>query len=263
MKARTIVTLAVAVSLAGGGYLLAYQRGKRIENEVHRQREAALAEVGGLQAASRDREGVLRYAVDRNKLLTQAVEDLELTLADLGAKDPEVREVIRWRTPDIEVPAAVVCPDVAEPGPAPAPRPAPFAFRVEGAEARLITELGNIFATGTVELWRTRPPPETILGETIWRTDVTELMVTPESVPQEVRRWALGLGWTGGQYQGVTAMASRDLFKRWRIQAGAGWMQNEATKTVNLFLDDYPTGSQDINVDGSGWTFQLAGFWRL
>ncbi|MEE8472555.1 MAG: hypothetical protein V3S82_05250 [Dehalococcoidia bacterium] len=269
MKARTIVTILAGCALAGGGYLLAHQRGKRIENEVHRQREAALAEVEGLQAATRKSEGNLRDALQDNRLLDEAVENLELALSDLGARDPEVREVIRWRTPEIEVAPDLICPTIIWPEVLgdDTPRPEPMAFTVEGAEARLITELGNVFAVGTVKLWRVKPLPEVMLGETAWRTDVTELMVTPESIPVTPRRWALGLGWTGGQFQGVTGMVSRDFFKSFRLQLGAGWMQTHGTGTgtADVIIDGEFLGTvvQDYELGSTGWVWSVAGFWRL
>jgi hypothetical protein len=135
---------------------------------------------------------------------------------------PEVVERVRWRTREVEIPIDRACP-TDPPSSRPTggdddqglPSPPTFSLQVRGLEARVTTRQGNRVALGEVEVWRTRPPPETLLATLPWETRLTQYEST-EVGP--------GPGWAVGPLVGVSkdgvAYGAVVQAKPWRLLGG-------------------------------------------
>ncbi len=64
--------------------------------------------------------------------------------------------------------------------------------QVRGTEARLETAEGAVSAVGEVQVWRTRPEPEELLGRRPWRADLSAFILVEPVVPPRRSRWLAG-----------------------------------------------------------------------
>jgi hypothetical protein len=181
--------VALGVYAAGATYLLMLRRDRAAE--VRREADAAALRAAGAVVAEpatpRAISATLAPVADQVAAVRRAV--------------PSARpvEALTWRTDTMTVP----CP-AAEPAARPPAHPTVVdklpELRIEarGTEARLETDNGAVAAVGEVELWRTAPPPEEMLGRRAWRADVSRLLRAEPMAPR--RGWAAGpaIGWSRG-----------------------------------------------------------------
>lgn len=165
------------------------QRAGRAER-AEQAAEAAGMRTEGLIAEQRVTERQLRDALDDADALRE-----QLARAPKGS---EVREVTRWKTKSVEIAVpSPPCdgsssPPQHEPGSVISPpSPAPFSVRLEGSEARLETRGGTLFAIGSVDIWRTSPPPEERLARLPWEAEATSYL-TPPAPTRQRKGWGIG-----------------------------------------------------------------------
>lgn len=209
--------------------------------------EAALAREEGLVVASDVREGELKRSLGQLAELQEEVDKIRAL-----APKAEVKEVVRWRTKRIDVPGERLILPVFDPTLVPDCDPAipqdplaelpVYAFDVRGAEARIESRAGNLFAAGVVELWMLEPE-EALLGTAAWESeDVSLEVVADKQRGRVLTLWALagteetvslGLGWhRGGKRFGWAFEAEYDLSPeqydhytadRYEVKAGVVW----------------------------------------
>lgn len=226
IKTDLLVLAAILAALLFG-YVYGRGSGRAGRDAALREKEAAEARARGLQAAVQSSRDALRDSVGRSLELAGEVKLLEAELAAVGAREPEVIETTRWRARPIPVKGDRILVDVPVPADCESCWSGLPDFELEprGAEARLRTEKGNVFAVGTVELWRTAPPPEALLGVTGWRQDVTEVLRIREPEPPRRLPFAVGPVLLRGDRQGVGVRADWDPGWRVRLTAGATWFK--------------------------------------
>jgi hypothetical protein len=212
VKAKLILWALLAVLAAA-----AVQRARGKAAEAERQLEAARAEQAGAIVAQQIAQEALDASLDREAGLTAQLD----RVAQVAPKTT-VREIVRWRSGEIEVAAETLCP---EPGTTPQaqPAPIPIRFRIAGVEARLESQKGNLFAVGSVELWRTSPLPEEMLGRAPWKSG--ELLAPKVELGASLSRFAWGprrpKHWRTGWFAGPAILSATDG----RLTAGIalGW----------------------------------------
>lgn len=177
MNKKTIVfvlVLLASVSLAWAvrGFIASAEIG----NERERARERLAAQEAGYVAAQEASKKVLLDKIRDYNVLQDAYDGLQEHVSGLT---PQV--VTRWQTKEIEVPVEKIVRVPVEkvveiPGASPdCPLPETVSFSIHGADAHVESRKGNLFAVGQAELWRTEPPPETLLGVAAWEDELTEI----------------------------------------------------------------------------------------
>jgi len=191
--------------------------------------EAAKAKIEGLNAAQDvDQASIDAIGEQRDGMRTE-IETLRDRLRVIGARDPEVRTVTEWLTREIEVPVdrlVEIPADCAEPE---APS---LYFRIEGTSAQIVTAADNTFAVGVVELWRTEPEPEELLGTAPWETDVTELFIVETPAQKRRLRWTAMFGAVFADEAsgvGYTAKLQWRATRRFGLFAGSTWSRSTST----------------------------------
>lgn len=181
--------------------------------------------------AALDDQGALRAEIDR---LGEA----------LGAR-PRVREVTKWRTSEIEVPVDRFLPGACPPpGETPASAGTPsVSFEARGAEARLVAREGNTVATGVVELWKTKPPPEELLGTAAWQTPLSQILVATERRPTPWRVIAMLGATTDEQVEGGLVFHKTGRIG-WYGRAGYA-LDPSSTSTYDPSSESYQSVSGD------------------
>ncbi len=174
-KTKVLIVVIILILLALG--YMWVSKLMRERDQAQRLAEAAEAEMAGLIVAEQDSQKALSDALSEQDNLQDQLNELRKTVPST-----KVKEVIRWRTKEIEVPVEkivrlpgetkTVYRDREVPGELP-----DIIFAVRGSEARLASAYDNVFAIGSVELWRVEPPPEEMLGQSDWQADVTDLLV--------------------------------------------------------------------------------------
>lgn len=198
MKRWHLVVALVLVAL--GGFALVGHI-DRVRLTAQAEAEAARMELQGWRAAKVKAEDDLAVVTSQAHHLEEEIAEL----AEALGRRPKVRETVRWRSKEIAVPGGLlegmVWPEEDEPYEAAPelpgePSEAPeIRFQVRGTEARVESRAGNLFAVGEVELWKTFPPPEALLGTAPWEATVTELSV--DEPPKRKRGpYVLGVGLT-------------------------------------------------------------------
>lgn len=198
---RWHLVVALVLVVLGGFAVLGHI--DRVCLTAQAEAEAARMELRGWRAAKVKAEDDLAVVTSQAHHLKEEI--AELTEA-LGRR-PKVRETVRWRSKEIAVPGGLlegmVWPDEPE-GSLPSegyknadeqPAAPEIRFQVRGTDARVESRAGNLFAVGEVELWKTYPPPEALLGTAPWEASVTELSV--DGPPKRKRGpYVLGVGLT-------------------------------------------------------------------
>jgi hypothetical protein len=190
-KHRLNVVLCVLLLLVGSA-AARIRMGEREEYRLRRQTEALVAEKAGVIVGLETDNRGLR---ERASVLEEEIERLRETVPKV-----EIREVVKWKVREVEIPVpfektVMKCPDGTELECPDCPQPI---LDFEGASARLDSERGNIFAVGSVDVWRTYPEPRELVGSFPWRQDDVELFV---KLPPQPKGWGVGAsaGFLNGQ----------------------------------------------------------------
>jgi hypothetical protein len=210
---------AAGVGLIVGG-AAAWALTTHLHAEATRKAEARALAAQDLVVAerisARDARAARRTMARESEHLREQLRRLRETT---GA-EPEVVERVRWRTREVEVPVADACPPLppqgGDGGPD-LPSPPAFSLEVRGLEARVVTDAGNRVALGEVEVWRTEPPPDTLLARLPWEAELTQLESTEVGPPPG---WELGpaAGLVDGEWA-LGAAAVGPPVSVWRVRA--------------------------------------------
>lgn len=242
-KRWKIIVLTLLLLLAAiGGFGLAHSLISPGKRSLAAQLERTEAERLGLAVAHEARRVDMENLVWERDTLRQEF----MRIQDV-APDVEIRETIRWRTREVEVPVDRVlgfqfgktafsvredCEDECEAAVLSAfDSLPPITFEVRGVEARMESEAGNLFAVGEVELWRTSPEPIEQVAVAPWRSDAVDYQREPLKV--KLRRNSIMAGLTTAP--GVMLQYSRDFGKRWRWFLGGSYDFDSLSVTCREF----------------------------
>ncbi len=186
-RALAVLVLALAVYAGTVTWFLQRERTRATSAVVAGER-AAMASAGAVvqkpapAADVRDAAKPVRAQVDR-----------------VVAACPAARttEVVTWQVDPVVIPAPPAPVEAASRATLPPVAPV-TEIQVRGTEARLETAEGAVSAVGEVEVWRTRPEPEELLGRRPWRADLSRLLRVEPVAVHRPARWMAGpaIAWT-------------------------------------------------------------------
>lgn len=186
MKKLFLVLLLIGGSI-GAGYAAGYFKDRAIRNEALKNAEAAAAEIKDYKAAEEGTARDIKARIANEADLQVLIADLKDTIKEISGRDPEVVEIVEWRTEIIKVPVEkLITKEVIKEVPADCIQCVidfvgdlpPFKFQVAGVTAKLKTELGNHFVVGTVQLKDARVLGQTaeILGTASFKKSLTDIL---------------------------------------------------------------------------------------